>query len=503
MDKKQYLELCEACDHLLLTPNVKIERVAIPWLHVIRAHPMFLKNYEDLFQNKIISKNQLLVELRIILNTSLRLLRLLLKKSIWWTKSHQNENKIDILFVSHLVSDSHSGKETDFYFGDLALKLLDNGVTSSFALINHTKKPVENFAGKWKESKIPRYILSDAIGFLQEVKFYYRSFHESRSLNRYSKTLGSELIKKVASRAAYEARLGGAIPSMRIGKQVNKLIRKLRPRFVITTYEGHGWERIIFAEAREAYPDICCLGYQHAAIFHLQHAIKRNLDEKFNPDEILSAGLVGYNLLAKSVSLYGTGLSVLGSYRGIHNKKVSIRKKKHSTCLVIPEGSMDECVLLFQFSLACAEACPEVEFIWRLHPLITFKEIQRKIKDLKDIPKNITLSDSLIENDIKASKFALYRGTTAIVQAINGGLIPLYYHKGDMIIDPIYEVNTNTFYINYVEDFLNLILENNFENLHFEKLAQIRAYSKEFFTPIDLPVFLHKIKTKLINHAKL
>ena len=42
MSAGQYLALCEACDRVLLAPDATIERVAVPWLHVIREHPVFL-----------------------------------------------------------------------------------------------------------------------------------------------------------------------------------------------------------------------------------------------------------------------------------------------------------------------------------------------------------------------------------------------------------------------------------------------------------------------------
>ena len=50
MNEEQYQELCNLCDKTLLAQDSKIERVANPWLHVIREHPVFLKNYIELFE---------------------------------------------------------------------------------------------------------------------------------------------------------------------------------------------------------------------------------------------------------------------------------------------------------------------------------------------------------------------------------------------------------------------------------------------------------------------
>jgi hypothetical protein len=48
----QYNALCKACDQLLLAPESGDERIAAPWLHVIRPHPIFLEGYADIFESQ-------------------------------------------------------------------------------------------------------------------------------------------------------------------------------------------------------------------------------------------------------------------------------------------------------------------------------------------------------------------------------------------------------------------------------------------------------------------
>jgi hypothetical protein len=62
ISEKQYLELCDACNRLLVLPESSIEMVAIPWLHVIREHPIVLEKYVSLFSPKsIIEKLKVIV----------------------------------------------------------------------------------------------------------------------------------------------------------------------------------------------------------------------------------------------------------------------------------------------------------------------------------------------------------------------------------------------------------------------------------------------------------
>ena len=44
------------------------------------------------------------------------------------------------------------------------------------------------------------------------------------------------------------------IPNLRFGYQVEQLVKKVKPKYIITTYEGHSLERILFAMARKANP---------------------------------------------------------------------------------------------------------------------------------------------------------------------------------------------------------------------------------------------------------
>ena len=46
--KNHFQEICNKCDEILFENINNIARVANPYLHVIRAHPFFLKKYKNL-----------------------------------------------------------------------------------------------------------------------------------------------------------------------------------------------------------------------------------------------------------------------------------------------------------------------------------------------------------------------------------------------------------------------------------------------------------------------
>ena len=64
----------------------------------------------------------------------------------------------------------------------------------------------------------------------------------------------------------------------------------------------------------------------------------------------------------------------------IKKDKIKGFRNTGSSCLIVPEGFVDECIILFEFSLKCALINPNITFIWRLHPLISFEKLKKNNK---------------------------------------------------------------------------------------------------------------------------
>ena len=145
----------------------------------------------------------------------------------------------------------------------------------------------------------------------------------------------------------------------------------------MTTFEGHAWERILFANVHQHDQNIICSGYTHAPIFRYQHAIKRSISKISNPDILFTAGKIQKHQLRncdvisnyKNVKVLGTSKIYTKNYepRLINYNQSNI--KKDYNILVIPEGIESEIDILFKYSLDCALNYSKLNFIWRLHPL--------------------------------------------------------------------------------------------------------------------------------------
>lgn len=500
LNEECYLKLCKVCDRLLLIPDATIEHVAIVWLHIIREHPVFLDSYVDLFKS-ISSINTIRRRWKRIARHKVgwcwQLVKSVYLGRLPWFSSKELPVQIDFLFVSHMIDVSQAGQAVDFYYGGVPNELVAQGHTAVITLINHTRHQSGNLVEKWRGCLVPRVLLSKSLGLLKEFEMHRRLAKESIRLKIFAKRQLPGLLQRVSQQASQEALSGGSQTTLRIGEQIHALVVKHKPRVVVVTHEGHAWERIIFAAARSAFPAVRCVGYQHAALFRMQHAIRRNLANKYNPDQILTAGIISKMQLEHAPNLEGIPVSVLGSNRS--PKKVNVIGRTFNqenvndggvpACLVIPEGVASECHILFEFSLESARAAPDILFVWRLHPLVSLSTLTAQNPNLRNLPKNIRWSHVTLEEDIACSRWALYRGSTAVVQSVVAGLRPIYLQLQDeLTIDPLYELQDWRISVASTSELQQIIFAD-IKISRFppeEEIKHARGYCESLFTPFDV-----------------
>lgn len=497
MNEEQYRSICEACDRVLLEPSSTLERVAIPWLHVVREHPVLLANYGDLFEPSTRIRTFVRHCGRLLRNHFVWLRQIfsaLSSSGVPWFEAKALPRNVDVLFVSHLLTEAQANQTDDFYFGDLPNKLAEQGLVVVVALINHTRLSGARLVGGFDNGIVPRIIFSDSLGILDELALYRRLKVESQQLRRLARMEPAGLQRKIFLRASHEAL---ASSNLRLSQQIRVLVDKLNTKAVIVTHEGHAWERVVFAAARSSLPNVCCIGYQHAALFRLQHAVRRKLSSRYNPDQILTAGAIAKTQLENEPNLATIGVSVLGSNRALQidackpcyrPESSSVGYSDAPACLVVPEGIESECHILFEFSLACASNCPTMQFIWRLHPLMTYESLAVANPKLLDLPENIVLSTLPLTDDIERCQWVLHRGSTVVIQAVAAGLQPIYLTLHDeMTISPLYEVEHYGVKVETAEQFRYAInmqkdLVRTSENKDADGLI---TYCKKFYMPFD------------------
>ncbi len=456
----------------------------MPWLHVMREHPHSLKQYEFLFKD---ASNDLSYS-----NSSLLVNRWL--SNIFHLDDFQvsnliNYKDVDVIIVSHLVNIDHLNCDEDFYFADIPKYLSNNNIKTLVVLINHTKEKTENLSKRIKCSDTPRIILSKNLNLKREVQNVFGLIKEMVKM-KLSSFKEEGLLKQALQRASNVKGLGGSLSALRIGRQVEEVLSLCNPKAIVITYEGHSWERVVYGITNQYNDNILRIGYQHSVMIKNAHSIVRPLGKKYDPDLIFTSGEITHNFFQKSLKKSHSKLLVLGSKKSLE-KLDSYGDKQSKICLVLPEGIIEECDTLFSFSIKCANALPHIDFIWRLHPVMPFNKVLEHMSiNIEDLPKNIIISSSSLSEDIVKSSFALYRGTTAIIEAVYGGLTPIYLSDDSgMTIDLLHEMDEGREIVRNIVDFAMVVdkitLHNNDKLIH---------YCKRYFTPFDYSILLTELR---------
>jgi hypothetical protein len=212
--------------------------------------------------------------------------------------------------------------------------------------------------------------------------------------------------------------------------------------------------------------------------------------------------LIQKAVLEKSLGQNGVQIETVGTSRSYAQERYptsSLREKVGRVCIVLPEGILSECIFLFEFALKCAQQMSDTTFIWRLHPSMCFEKICREKPEFSKVSPNISISSNTLSEDIVGSHWALYRGSSSIIQAVVAGVYPVYVSKpGEITIDPLYKLGGLRAEVSDAKSFEQLA---NRKNNSDTKMLRIQDYCAKLFTPIKSGVLERSIQGRLIWNA--
>mgnify|MGYP000327167379 CR=1 FL=1 len=470
MKQQDFKELCDACDNVLLEDD-SVSRVAISWLHILKWDPGFLEKYNSLFL-EINMRERARLFLLLLRYSGISLIRII--KGIWVRGFYVNKNlqkcESDFLFISHLINKELIDKKNDFYFGDIPDDLNSFGYSSSIAMINHIG--IKNYLIPEAFNKeFPRKIVMlKSLSFFIEVKIYY--FQILEALKLLIKRNKNNLHNRISKEAAIQALSNTTANNLRLKIQISDLVRHVKPRFIMLTYEGHAWERLIFSEVRKIDPTIRCIGYQHALIKQ-QHAIYRDLGHNYDPDIIATSGVIDLdNLENKSKNTKIIKVNIGSSKKFLRASSYNHKDKlETTTCLVLADGNLKESSRILSFASDLARLNPNVHFIFRLHPASDKKTLLKNNPALNKSKSNIIWSYSSLEEDFEMSNLALYRGTNAIFVAASYNVLPIFYgSERSTAIDPLSDIADIRISINETNQFFDILEA--MDSTHYNELIK-------------------------------
>ena len=485
----QYDQLCKTCDNIINNKPNSFERNANSFLHVIREHPIFLNPYKPIFYNNNF-KFYFFILTQLFKSFIVGILKFFdAIYRIYFLRDIINRDKTDYqnIFITHFLNEKFLKHKNDFYFHELPKKFINSQKSSLKLYINFTNLSSSDAEKKWLNNDVPSILIPKYLPIYLELKLRFLMFTEAISILKIKSFSSFDMRVKIY--AAVASLFSSSHNNYRLAFIVRSFVKKNTAASIFTTYEGHPWERLIFGMVRKINSKINCIGYQHAIIFRKQHSIRRKLSNIFEPNYIMCSGEHGFKELNKINYLPSRRLFILGSNRRNYKKlsRLAVQSKKRDTFLMLPEGDLVECIPMANFTLNLALKFPKFKFIIRFHPVTKVKKVIKKYPQILQGLPNIEISNLSFEEDLLRSHFAIYRGSTTIIKAVEYGLIPLYYKRPDEIsIDPLFEIKSQKINISYPEDLQ--ILDKISDNEHICNQSKLIDYVQHFFSPINYDV---------------
>ena len=493
MTENQYIEICSACDSVLLAPDSTIERVAIPWLHVLNEHPSNLAKYKKIFTRRPLERGGALKSALIQVRQWVRG-----RKSVNVTA--RASSPVDVIFVSHLLNEAHAAAAEDFYFGNAPEALMGRGASACVVLKNSTELAATSLQARWPADMAPRIILPETLCWRREFELRRKLAREADRLRYAQGDKRSELSRLIASEARRQALAISSLSTLRFYYQIKDLVALLRPKVIIVTFEGHAWERLAFAAARKVFPGLTCVGYHHTILFPRQHAALRPLGKPYDPDIVLTAGKYAEHRFQKSYAESSVKVAAMGIHR--RQKKKSVQDVKNGFgCLVIPDGIISEIEFLLGFALDAARQAPEIPFIFHLHPMVSWTSIVKRFPRFRVLPANVCFSSAGIENDFSRTQWALYRGSNASIYAVISGLRPFYVaREGELRIDCLYQLQSWRKVVQTPTGFVAALRKDRTRDPLARRIeaADAVAFCQRYFMPINHDVLFKALKPAII-----
>lgn len=445
---KLYDQIKKKISFILNSKKSNFQTYSISLLNLIKAHPFYIYKYKNFYKKENISLLKVyLLEFYYFLN----FFYFFFDKQINFKKKNFSN-----IFISHYMNEYQNlDKDPNFVINKNSLGIY----------INHT------YARKIIKKSNNKIILARRLSIGKELKIIIDQIRErKRLINEYSKN------KDYFTRLiAADAISPSTIANNRIAKQINQLTKYHKPKKLITTFEGYSWEKLVIYYAKKKLNDCTTYGYIPGLLLKNYGSNVIEYKSDYYPNKILVSGNYTKSKLNKMRHLKNKVIN-LGT---IKNFPIVYKLKKNNekNILVIPEGILSEVDIFLKLINKCYKLIDQ-KFIIRFHPVIKNNKKYNVI--LKETP-NIIVSKKNLSEDIKRSKFVLYRGSSLVVNCVKNGLIPIYLNSEEskINIDPIYDMKNLV--INNVNDLKKLLKSKKKNIKQIRNLDFFSKYKAKFF----------------------
>ncbi len=476
MIKKKEINKLFNLSRLFLKKRPNLSNLGNNFLFLQSIHLVHLSKYKFVNSNS----PDFLFFFRYILEFSKNLVKLILFFfKIIFTKNHTNisNSKKKIIIVSHLNNIERFKQNIDTqYFG---IEKEFGKKKSIFFYLDHLNinmKQKLHFLNFKKNIFINNYCIETStyikiiFNLTKELSFIYKCIKKSN--NNFEKKFYLECAKYLFSLST--------IKNIILYYNLEKLIIKNKITNILITLEGHPYEYLIFLLGKKYKVKI--FAYQISYITKGHYSMFLNLGNNLMPSKILANGKIGYDFLKKKFN--PSNVILLGSNK--YTKKIKIKKNNNFNLLAIPSNFDGEATEFIEFCYRCLKKNKnlKIKVIFRLHPEINkFNFIKKNLSILKN-EKRIKISDSSLIDDISFCKFVLYRSSSAVIDSLQQGLIPIFFSEKriNFQTDPLWQLKSKITVKNYYE--LSKVLDNK-KKFNSRKYSEYINFANNYYKPIN------------------
>ena len=292
---KEYDRLCNLSKNIL-KQRISLSNLANPFLFLVSGHPFFLSKYKQINSKNITFSFLIKFFCEVFLNIIklfLFIFKLLLTKNFYKTENKKNK----FLILSHLQNKYNFQNNIDIQYGGIEKKFPRK--KTIFFYLSHIKL---NENDKNNSIKIRKnyFINNDCISIykyitiiskiLKEFCFFYKKIKKTK--NNFDKKFYILCVKHLLSLST--------VKNLILFYNLEKLILDNKIKFILTTFEGHPYEYLVFLLGKKY--SIKIFSYQHSFITSSNFSMFLNLRKDIAPNKILITGKVNYDFLKKKLN---------------------------------------------------------------------------------------------------------------------------------------------------------------------------------------------------------
>lgn len=378
-----------------------------------------LKNFRNLKRNKSSVIGIFRGLFRLVAILLLSLLRL-----GNWRISRKHLRDPEFVFVSHLTSKEQKLERLDRYFHDLP-GYLSKDHQVLVIRINQTRDYLGKTVSPCSTEHLEIINLPITANPFVEVTNIVKLLSGAKSLvTDYFNDIGpnsfSALLFLISGQLSTHA-----LTNLRISSLLDNVLKTTSAKLIVSTFEGHGWERCFQIKMERSKGNGKLGAYLHAPVTENSIFLLNNQSYEYI-DLVFTTGEIPKNLIMKNCPLIES--KILGSARTFAqpiSKQLPVDRRK--CCLLAPEGEQSETDLFLRLAINIAIEAREIDFKLSLHPLMIRQAGILEHAISRNGLKNLKLIRQPLSLQLTKTDFIVYRGTSVVYDALAAGVRPIFY----------------------------------------------------------------------------